>query len=79
MHDAVPVEELDIGPWLEAGEQPLEQVMQRLNQLDPGETLSVRAPFEPAPLMDMAVKKGFEVVVNHVDPNGVQVLFHRLR
>lgn len=72
-----PVAELDIRPWLEAGEQPLERVMKRLNELNGGDILAVRAPFEPAPLMDMARQRGLEVMVHHTDCDDVQVWFYR--
>ena len=45
---------LDIREMLNAGEQPVNQVISDLNQLAPGAIYQVIAPFIPAPLIDKA-------------------------
>ena len=45
---------LDIREMLDAGEQPVNQVLSDLNQLESGEIFEVIAPFLPAPLIDKA-------------------------
>ena len=54
-------ETLDGRPLIEAGERPLDTVMSSLGALDSGDILELTTPFEPAPLMDLAKKKGFQV------------------
>ncbi|HNR68740.1 MAG TPA: DUF1858 domain-containing protein [bacterium] len=46
--------ELDIREMLNAGEQPVNQVMAELNRLAAGDLFLVIAPFIPAPLIDKA-------------------------
>lgn len=48
------VNSLDIRPMLNAGEQPVNQVVSDLNKLKPEEIYEVIAPFIPAPLIDKA-------------------------
>lgn len=55
------VEKLDGRPLIEAGERPLDTVMSLLDGLNGGDILELTTPFEPAPLMDLAKKKGFQV------------------
>jgi hypothetical protein len=47
-------QEIDIRKMLNAGEQPVNQVLADLNQLSSGEIYKVIAPFLPAPLIDKA-------------------------
>jgi hypothetical protein len=58
------VETMDGRPMIEAGERPLDSVMSALGRLSKGEILELTTPFEPAPLIDMAKHKGFEVWSN---------------
>ncbi len=54
-------ETLDIREQINAGEQPISIVMEKLTSLPSGKTLELIAPFEPAPLIDLAKAKGFAV------------------
>ncbi len=47
--------ELDIRDMLNAGEQPVNQLISDLNKLRPDEIFKVIAPFVPAPLIDKAL------------------------
>ncbi len=51
----------DARPLIEAGEQPMGEVLTALGQLEPGEGSELTTPFIPAPLIDMGKQKGFEV------------------
>jgi len=53
-------QETDIRKMLDAGEQPVNQVMADLNKLMPGEIYAVVAPFIPAPLIDKATSLDIE-------------------
>lgn len=52
---------LDARPLIEAGEQPIGRVMQELTRLAPGQVFELITPFEPAPLVDKAVARGYRV------------------
>jgi len=50
---------LDARPIIEAGKQPINQVMNELKKLQENEIYELITPFVPAPLVDMAKKQGF--------------------
>ena len=50
---------LDARPMLESGQHPIALVMKDLDELSAGEIYELITPFIPAPLLDMAAKKGF--------------------
>src|SRR6056297_1046793 len=52
--------ELNASEMLEAGEQPVNQVISDLKKLSPGKIFKLRAPFIPAPLIDKSVSLNFE-------------------
>ena len=52
--------ELDIRKMLNAGEQPVNQVISDLNHLKTGEIYKVIAPFVPAPLIDKSISLGID-------------------
>jgi uncharacterized protein (DUF2249 family) len=50
----------DARPMLESGQHPITVVMKHLDELPTGGIYELITPFVPAPLLDMAAKKGFE-------------------
>jgi hypothetical protein len=52
---------LDARPLIESGERPMEYVLTALDQLRGGDVFELITPFVPAPLIDMAKRKGFQV------------------
>jgi len=51
---------LDVRPILDAGREPLGEIMDRLGNLNaPGDQLRLVAPFEPVPLYRVAEGEGF--------------------
>jgi uncharacterized protein (DUF2249 family) len=52
---------LDARPLIDAGQQPLGQVMRELSELEPGQIFELITPFEPAPLIDKATARGYRV------------------
>lgn len=53
------VETFDARPEIDAGKQPMGQVLRDLDKLEDGQIYAVIAPFEPAPLIDKATARGF--------------------
>ena len=70
-------ETLDIRPFIESGEQPISIVMEKLAALKPGGIMKVIAPFEPAPLLDLAKQKGFAVHLRKEVESGALACFFR--
>jgi hypothetical protein len=62
---------------IEAGRHPMEQVMADLAQLTSGETFLLVTGFEPAPLIDLAGKKGFLAYSVREGPDLVHTYFTR--
>lgn len=50
---------LDARPLLERGEHPMAEVLGALDRLKAGEVFLLVTPFSPAPLIDMAARRGF--------------------
>ena len=53
-------ESIDIREMLNAGEQPVYEVLALLKKLDSGKILKVIAPFIPAPLIDKSLSLNYE-------------------
>ncbi|HLW21113.1 MAG TPA: DUF2249 domain-containing protein [Cyclobacteriaceae bacterium] len=53
------IEELDVRPLLDAGKDPLKQILDALRMLPNEHVLKIVNTFEPSPLIAMAEKKGF--------------------
>lgn len=53
-------ESIDIRKMLNAGEQPVHEVLALLKKLDSGNILRVIAPFIPAPLIDKSLSLNYE-------------------
>jgi hypothetical protein len=51
----------DATPVINSGASPLQEIMSKANNLQPGEFLEVTTPFVPAPVIDMLRDKGFRV------------------
>lgn len=71
------VEIMDIRDNIDAGEQPISIVMKKLDSLNAGEILKIMAPFEPAPLIDLAKEKSFAVHLQKEDETGSVSCFFR--
>jgi len=69
---------VDIRPMLEAGEQPVNQVIADLTGIAAGSIYEVIAPFIPAPLIDKAVSLGFDHWINQVESELFKVYFLKL-
>lgn len=49
----------DVRPVLKRGEEPLPQILKRVQALDPGAGIVVIAPFLPSPLIELLGSQGF--------------------
>jgi hypothetical protein len=71
------VSEFNAKEMLAAGEQPVNQVMADLNQLDEGGIYKIVAPFVPAPLLDKASSLGLAHWINQTDDEEYAIYFSR--
>lgn len=51
----------DASPIINSGGSPMNEILQKTNQLNSGEILELRTPFIPAPIIDMLKAKGYKV------------------
>jgi len=69
------VTELDVRPFVAAGNDPLPEIMQNANRLQPGEVLKVTNSFYPRPLIVELEIKGFSCFTDIIDDNLVEAYF----
>jgi len=75
--DALITGTLDGRPLIESGERPMETVLAALEKLGEGEVYELITPFVPAPLADLARRKGFEVWHRRPESELVRTYFGR--
>lgn len=51
---------LDVRPHLARGEEPFSLIRSRVDALQPGQGVTIVAPFMPAPLIELLKSEGFE-------------------
>lgn len=71
------VKETDIRKMLDAGEQPVNQVLSDLHKLEPGVIYKIISPFIPAPLIDKAASLNMEHWVKKENDELFLVFFMR--
>lgn len=71
------ITELDVRPVINAGNDPFNLILQTVRQVKPGGILKLINSFEPAPLIPVLNKQGFESYVEHVSDNLVHTYFHK--
>ena len=71
-----PVVALDVRPLLEAGDDPLGEILARLRQLPPDGVMKLIAPFRHVPLLNLLAARDYRVKAREFDSNcwGVEVL-----
>ena len=69
---------LDARPLIESGQEPLGIVMRDLSDLPPEQVYELIAPFEPAPLIDKAKKRGLETYCACEADGSTRTYFTRL-
>ncbi len=68
---------LDVRPVIERGDDPFTIIMNKIKTLQPGMVLKLINSFEPAPLIEILQKKGFEYYVENIHTNEVITYFHK--
>lgn len=71
------VVDLDVRPILGSGLDPLERILQEVRKLPAGHVLKVINSFEPAPLILLLKRQGFEAHAVHRDADTVETYFFR--
>lgn len=66
---------LDVRPILKNGGEPFGAIMGAVNQLDPGQSLKLLAPFRPEPLFKVMATKGFDHEATQIEGGDWQVVF----
>ena len=66
---------LDVRPLLASGQEPFATIMQAVDQLGPGQSLTLIAPFKPVPLLSVMSRKGFSSRSERVPDGSWQVIF----
>ncbi len=69
--------ELDVRPLIEAGIDPLDEIIQRLNKVQTGGVLKIVNSFEPVPLIYLLERRGFESYTELITEDFVQTYFYK--
>jgi DNA-binding protein Fis len=70
------VKSLDARSMIESGQPPVSQVLKELKGLKSGEIYELIMPFVPAPLLDMAKKRGFKIWSKQMKADVIQSYFY---
>ena len=71
------IETLDVRPILDSGEDPLKQIIDRVNNLQIGKYLKIINTFEPTPLILLLEKKGFVANTISINNNLTETYFYK--
>ncbi|MHC5230653.1 DUF2249 domain-containing protein [Brucella sp. LJL56] len=66
---------LDVRPLIKGGVEPFNAIMEAIDNLSPGQSLLLVAPFKPAPLFSVMERKGFSAKPEPLENGDWQVLF----
>lgn len=69
--------DLDVRPILASGTDPLNIILEKIKNIQAGQTLRIINTFEPIPLINMLEKKGFVTYTDTIDANLVETYFHK--
>jgi hypothetical protein len=67
----------DVRPLLKRGEEPLPQILKRVQALRHDEGIIIIAPFLPSPLIELLGSQGFQSKVERGEPGSWIVYFWR--
>ena len=67
----------DVRPLLQRGEEPLTEILKRVQALAAGEGLIIVAPFLPSPLIELLGSQGFQSKVERGETGSWIVCFWR--
>lgn len=68
---------LDVRPVIEAGSDPLRQILSAVKEIPQGGALKIVNSFEPTPLIRLLEKQGFDYYVDEVQPGEIDTWFFR--
>lgn len=68
---------MDVRPILSSGEDPLQQIMQKIKSVEPGQALKIINTFEPTPLILLLQKKGFETFTDEIAADHFETYFYK--
>jgi uncharacterized protein (DUF2249 family) len=72
---SLPPHVLDVRPLFAAGRPPLPVILNAVAQLQPGQALRLIAPFEPAPLYQLLMERGFTAEPHQRDDGAWEIVF----
>jgi uncharacterized protein (DUF2249 family) len=72
------ITELDVRPIIEAGEDPLSLIVEKVKSIPKGSALKILNSFEPTPLISLLKKQGFESYVDTINDQLVETYFYRI-
>jgi uncharacterized protein (DUF2249 family) len=67
----------DVRPLLARGEEPFALIRARVDALAPGQSVTIVAPFMPAPLIELLKSEGFTAALEHRADGAWSVTFGR--
>jgi len=68
---------IDVRPLIANGEEPLALIRSKVDALAPDDTLTVIAPFLPAPLIELLRSEGFHATPEHRSDGAWSVHFRK--
>jgi uncharacterized protein (DUF2249 family) len=69
--------DFDVRPIIDAGDDPLSSIVERVRKIPKGGALKIINSFEPTPLISLLKKQGFESFVDEIDSNRVETYFYK--
>ena len=69
--------DFDVRPIIDAGDDPLALIVDRVKKMPKGGALKIINSFEPTPLISLLKKQGFESYVDQVDENIIETYFYK--
>jgi uncharacterized protein (DUF2249 family) len=69
--------DFDVRPVIDAGEDPLSLIVEKVKKIPKGGALKIINSFEPAPLISLLQKQGFESFVDPIDEHLVETYFYK--
>lgn len=70
---------LDVRPVIEGGNDPLQNILEKIKTLQTDEVLAITNTFEPTPLIFLLKKQGFDSYVEVINVNLIQTYFYRVK
>lgn len=71
--------DFDVRSILDGGIDPLQQILAKIKSLQPGQVLKIINSFEPAPLMVLLQKQGFDSYAETINEKLVHTFFYKIK